>query len=44
MVKCDQTKHLSAKVFKTVVDPFIGKHSLIKVVTGTLKAGDGDIM
>ena len=41
MVKCDQNKHLSAKVFKTVVDPFIGKYSLIKVVTGTLKAGDG---
>ena len=40
MVKCDQNKHLSAKVFKTVVDPFIGKYSLIKVVTGTLKAGD----
>ena len=34
-------EHLSAKVFKTVVDPFIGKYSLIKVVTGTLKAGDG---
>ena len=32
MVKCDQNKHLSAKVFKTVVDPFIGKYSLIKVV------------
>ena len=26
---------------RTVVDPFIGKYSLIKVVTGTLKAGDG---
>ena len=29
---------LSAKVFKTVVDPFIGKYSLMKVCTGTLKA------
>lgn len=29
---------LSAKVFKTVVDPFIGKYSLMKVCTGSLKA------
>ena len=29
---------LSARVFKTVVDPFIGKYSLMKVCTGTLKA------
>ncbi|MBQ6833831.1 MAG: elongation factor G [Lachnospiraceae bacterium] len=29
---------LSAKVFKTIVDPFIGKYSLMKVCTGTLKA------
>ncbi|CCY87038.1 translation elongation factor 2 (EF-2/EF-G) [Clostridium sp. CAG:149] len=28
---------LSAKVFKTVVDPFIGKYSLMKICTGTLK-------
>lgn len=28
---------LSAKVFKTIVDPFIGKYSLMKVCTGTLK-------
>ena len=28
---------LSAKVFKTIVDPFIGKYSLIKICTGTLK-------
>lgn len=27
---------LSARVFKTVVDPFIGKYSLMKVCTGTL--------
>lgn len=30
--------HLSAKVFKTVVDPFIGKYSLMKICTGTLTA------
>ena len=29
---------LSARVFKTVVDPFIGKYSLMKICTGTLKA------
>jgi elongation factor G len=40
LVKYDATKHLSAKVFKTMVDPFIGKYSLIKVITGSLKAGD----
>lgn len=28
---------LSAKVFKTLVDPFIGKYSLMKICTGTLK-------
>ena len=40
ILKYDCTKHVSAKVFKTIVDPFIGKYSLIKVVTGVLKAGD----
>lgn len=29
---------LSAKVFKTVVDPFIGKYSMMKICTGVLKA------
>ena len=29
--------NLSAKVFKTIVDPFIGKYSLVKICTGTLK-------
>ncbi|MEG0214870.1 MAG: elongation factor G [Hungatella sp.] len=28
---------LSMRVFKTVVDPFIGKYSLVKICTGTLK-------
>ncbi len=36
-LECDETKHMSAKVWKTMVDPFIGKYSLIKVVTGVLK-------
>ncbi len=28
---------LSMRVFKTIVDPFIGKYSMVKVCTGTLK-------
>ena len=35
-VKCDPAAPVSAKVFKTLVDPFIGKYSLIKVCTGKL--------
>mgnify|MGYP004666224183 CR=1 FL=1 len=31
---------LSARVFKTIVDPFIGKYSLIKVCSGVLKTDD----
>ena len=31
---------LSARVFKTIVDPFIGKYSLIKVNSGVLKTDD----
>jgi elongation factor G len=37
-VEYDCDKHMSAKVFKTLVDPFIGKYSLVKVCTGVLKA------
>ena len=33
----NSSTNLSAKVFKTIVDPFIGKYSLVKVCTGTLK-------
>ena len=36
----DFTKPKSAYVFKTIVDPFIGKYSLIKVNSGVLKADD----
>lgn len=31
---------LAAYVFKTIVDPFIGKYSLVKVFSGTLKSDD----
>ena len=30
----------SAFIFKTIVDPFIGKYSLIKVCSGVLKTDD----
>jgi len=33
----DFSKAKSAYIFKTIVDPFIGKYSLMKVCTGTLK-------
>ena len=33
----DETKPFSAQVFKTLVDPFIGKYSFVKVNSGVLK-------
>ena len=33
-------KQRSAYVFKTMVDPFIGKYSFIKVCSGVLKGDD----
>lgn len=38
VAKYNDDVSLSMKVFKTIVDPFIGKYSLVKVCTGTLKA------
>lgn len=35
-VAYDPSKPLTARVFKTIVDPFIGKYSLFKVVTGVM--------
>ncbi|MCI8664564.1 MAG: elongation factor G [Hungatella sp.] len=37
VAKYDDGVSLSMRVFKTIVDPFIGKYSLVKVCTGTLK-------
>ncbi|MBQ9766439.1 MAG: elongation factor G [Lachnospiraceae bacterium] len=34
----DVAKPFTAKVFKTIADPFIGKYSLIKVCSGVLKS------
>ena len=36
----DENKPVTAYVFKTIMDPFIGKYSLVKVCTGTLKSDD----
>ncbi|MCI8772811.1 MAG: elongation factor G [Lachnospiraceae bacterium] len=36
----DFAKPKSAYIFKTIVDPFIGKYSLIKVCSGVLKSDD----
>ena len=36
----DFTKAKSATVFKTIVDPFLGKYSLLKVCSGVVKSGD----
>ena len=36
----DFAKPKSAYIFKTIVDPFIGKYSLIKVCSGVIKADD----
>ena len=37
-VACDEAGPLAAYVFKTVADPFVGKLSYVKVVSGTLKS------
>ncbi|MDE6775873.1 MAG: GTP-binding protein, partial [Ruminococcus sp.] len=37
-VPCDASAPLSAYVFKTVADPFVGKMSFIRVISGTLTA------
>ena len=37
VAKYNDEVSLSMRVFKTMVDPFIGKYSLVKVCTGTLK-------
>lgn len=40
MADYDANKDFSAKVFKTIADPFIGRFSLIKVCSGILKSDD----
>ncbi len=36
----DESQPFSARVFKTVVDPYLGKVSMMRVLSGRLKAGD----
>ena len=36
----DFTMSKSATVFKTIVDPFLGKYSMMKVCSGVIKSGD----
>ena len=36
----DFTKAKTATIFKTIVDPFLGKYSLMKVCSGVLKSSD----
>ena len=38
VVDYDESKPLSAYVFKTVADPFVGKMSFVKIITGVLTA------
>ena len=38
-VKCDPAGPIAAFVFKTIADPFVGKISMIKVISGTIKQG-----
>ena len=37
-IKQDANEKLSAVVFKTIVDPYVGKLSIFRVVSGTMKA------
>ena len=38
-IVCDANGPLVVRVFKTVADPFVGKLSYVKVISGTLKSG-----
>ena len=38
-VACDPNAPFSAQVFKTIVDPFVGKLNIMRVFTGSLKSG-----
>ncbi len=42
-IKCDDSAPLCAYVFKTVADPFVGKMSMIRVMSGTLNANSDTV-
>ena len=39
-VKCDENAKFTGKVFKTIVDPFVGKLLLFKIKSGKIAVGD----
>ena len=39
-IKCTEDEPFSGVIFKAAVDPFIGKQSFIKILSGTLKGAD----
>ena len=39
-VDCDASAPFAAQVFKSVVDPYVGKMLILKVISGKLNAGD----
>ena len=39
-VACDASAPFSAQVFKSVVDPYVGKMLILKVISGKLTSGD----
>lgn len=39
-ITCDENGPLASFVFKTIADPFVGKISLFRVYSGSMKAGD----
>ena len=39
-IKCDENGKFSAQIFKTIVDKFVGKLLLFKVMSGKVKVGD----
>ncbi len=42
-INCDENEPLSAYIFKTVADPFVGKLSYIRVISGKLSANSDAI-
>ncbi len=39
VIKTDEKANVVLRIFKTIADPFVGKLSLFKVLSGTLKSG-----
>lgn len=39
-VPCDENRPFACQIFKTIIDPFVGKLLLFKVYSGSVKSGD----